>query len=82
MRPRLHGSAGREKDAHELASEAIRLALDGGMNPVAASFFEEFAPSRDHFDLDDHLLERLALALDARGSDELATWCRAQVSPQ
>jgi len=76
---RLHGSAGREDKAHGLAGESIRLALDGGMNPVAASLFEEFSPSREHLGLDAHLLERLALALDARGSDELATWCREQL---
>jgi hypothetical protein len=79
---RLHGSAGREQKARELAGESIRLALDGGMNPVAASFFEEFEAYRDQLDLDDRLLERLALALDARGSDELARWCRAQLPPQ
>lgn len=79
---RLHGSAEREEEARKLAGEAIRLALDGGMNPVAASFFEEFAASRDHLGLDARLLERLALALDARGSDELASWCRAQLPPQ
>jgi len=75
---RLHGSAGRDDKANELAGESVRLALDGGMNPVAASLFEEFSASREHLGLDARLLERLALALDARGSDELATWCRKQ----
>jgi hypothetical protein len=76
---RLHGSAGREEKARELAAESIRLALDGGMNPVAAAFFEEFAAARDHLGLDAPLLERLALALEARGSADLASWCRSQL---
>jgi hypothetical protein len=76
---RLHSSAGREDKANRLAGESIRLALDGGMNTVAASLFEEFAGSRERLGLDAHRLERLALALDAQGSDELAAWCRERL---
>lgn len=59
------------------ASDAIRLALDGGMNPMAAKLLAEFETYRDDFSLTTAHRERLAGAALAAGDVDAAAWCRA-----
>jgi len=69
-------AVGQEDAARRAASEAIVLALDGGMNPMAARLLAEFKDYRDGLALDDGQRQRLAGAAEASGDDSGAAWCR------
>jgi hypothetical protein len=61
------------------ASEAIALALDGGMNPAAAALFDELGEHRETIVLRAAHLERLARVLENRDDRTGAAWCRARL---
>ncbi len=61
--------------ATDSASTSIRLALDGGMNPMAASIFVELDALRDDMNLEDRHWRTLSKALRLRGHAAEAAWC-------
>lgn len=66
-------------DAAESWSRALALALDGGLNLLAARAFDRHVAHRERLVLDRRHLEALAKALAAHGHDDDAAWCRARV---
>jgi hypothetical protein len=60
-------------------SRALALALDGGLNLLAARAFDRHVAHREHLVLDGAHLAALAKALAAHGHDDEATWCRERV---
>ncbi|MEM6291151.1 MAG: hypothetical protein AAGA54_07790 [Myxococcota bacterium] len=73
---RAHRAQGEDDRAAASASTALRNALDGGMNPMAASIFEEFEALRERFDLEPRHHGVLAKVLQTRGLEAAADWCR------
>ena len=73
-------AVGQEDAARRAAGEAIVLALDGGMNPMAARLLAEFRGYRDDLSLDDGQRRRLAGAAEASGDDSGAAWCRSALT--
>ncbi|MEM6989794.1 MAG: hypothetical protein AAF721_04840 [Myxococcota bacterium] len=73
---RRHAAVGNDDDAGRCASEAIALALDGGMNPMAAKLFKEFRDRREALTLSDAQRRRLAGAAETADDDSGAAWCR------
>lgn len=65
-------------DAAATWSRALGLALDGGLNVLAAREFDRLAGKRERLELDRPHLLALARALAARGLDDDAAWCRAR----
>lgn len=76
---RAHRAKGEAEIAAKTVATALRTALDGGMNPMAASIFVEFGPLRNDLDLEDRHLEMLARALGQRGHTDDAAWCKSRV---
>jgi len=68
-----------ETRACTAAADAIALALDGGMNPMAAKLLAEFKSDRDKFKLSAEHRARLAGAARAAGDDSGAAWCKADL---
>jgi hypothetical protein len=70
----------RDQDrAASLTTRSIRLALDGGMNRVAADVFTRWPiDRREDLDLPKGAWSRLARALRARDHDEAASWAETQ----
>ncbi len=73
---RRHDALGHHDDAGRWAAEAIRLALDGGMNPMAAKLLAEFRVHRSALRLDSARRARLAGASQTAGDESGARWCR------
>lgn len=65
-------------DAATTWSRALGLALDGGLNVLAAREFDRHAGKRERLELDRAHLLALGRALAARGLDDDAAWCRAR----
>ncbi len=59
-------------------SRALTLALDSGLNGLAARAFDRHVAHRDRLELDGPHLVALAKALAAHGHDDDAAWCRAR----
>jgi tetratricopeptide (TPR) repeat protein len=72
-------ASGDHEEGMAQASRAIALALDGGMNPAAATMFEEVADHRDALSLAPHHLERLARILENRQDASGTAWCRIRL---
>ena len=66
-----------ETRASSAAADAIALALDGGMNPMAAKLLAEFKDDREQFKLSAEHRARLAGAARAAGDESGAAWCMA-----
>lgn len=64
----------------ETVTTALRTALDGGMNPMAASIFVEFEAIRENLTLEDRHLRMLSKALAQREHAELAAWCESRLA--
>lgn len=73
---RLHRLRGADQSTAKAASEAIALAIDGGMNSVAARVFQDFESLRAQLGLNEAHWQALARILDARELPEDAVWCR------
>jgi hypothetical protein len=67
-------------DAAATWSRALGLALDGGLNGLAAREYDRHAGKRERLTLDRAHMLALAKALAARGLDDEAAWCRARAS--
>jgi hypothetical protein len=67
-------------DAASSWSRALTLALDGGLNVLAAKAFDRHVAHREQLELDRPHLIALGKALAARGHDDDAAWCRARAS--
>jgi hypothetical protein len=78
---RCHLAVDQHTDAMAAATEAIRSALDGGMNPTAAQLWSEFEMHREQLALSARHLERLARVLEHRGDADGARWCRGRAEP-
>lgn len=65
-------------DAPATWSRALGLALDGGLNVLAAREFDRHAGKRERLELDRAHLLALGRALAARNLDDEAAWCRAR----
>jgi len=72
--------AGDEATSGHAVTTALRCALDGGMNPMAATIFAEFESHRDTLDLEDRHLRILGKALAQHGHPDAAAWCEAQTN--
>jgi hypothetical protein len=75
---RLHRQRNAERAAATSASQALALALTGGMNSVAARVYEDFSDLREHLDLAPPHWKALSRALSARDHTDAATWCQAR----
>ena len=64
----------------ETVTTALRTALDGGMNPMAASIFVEFESVREDLTLEDRHLRMLSKALAQREHTEQAAWCESRLA--
>ncbi|MBC8074246.1 MAG: hypothetical protein IAG13_38355 [Deltaproteobacteria bacterium] len=69
-----------QDDAAASWSRALALALDGGLNLLAARAFDRHVAHRERLVLDDAHLAGLAKALAAHGHHDHAAWCRARVA--
>jgi hypothetical protein len=78
---RLHRARGRDGAATVAASQAIALALRGGMNSVAVAVWLEH-PAPDRIEVAAADRERLARALEAHGRAEAAQACRGRPAPE
>jgi hypothetical protein len=76
----LARATGRLVEAQAHASEALRLALDGGMNPLAGRVFSAFADERERLQLERTHLQRLSAVMAHHGRDDLALWCRERAA--
>ena len=72
-------AVGERRASLQVGSEALALALDGGMNPAAAALFDELAEHRDALVLAPHHLERLARVLEHHADPAGSAWCRARL---
>lgn len=63
----------------ETVTTALRTALDGGMNPMAAAIFVEFEHTREDLSLEDRHLRVLSKALAQRDHTDEAAWCESQL---
>jgi hypothetical protein len=72
---RLHQARGAEQSTAKAASEAITLALDGGMNSVAGRVFQDFEAARPALELEKRHWQALARVLEARELSEESAWC-------
>jgi hypothetical protein len=75
---RFHLAHDDEARGIDRATEAIRHALDGGMNTMAARLFEEFRPHRDRLALAPRHYAQLARVLRTRDATEAADWCASR----
>lgn len=75
---RLHQKRGAEQSTAKAASEAIALALDGGMNSVAGRVFADFESARPMLELEKRHWKGLAKVLEAREMEEETKWCLAR----
>jgi hypothetical protein len=64
---RRHLAVGDSESAWQALDRALVLALDGGMNPLAARLAAEFPERQAHLDLDDAYRVRLDRAIAASG---------------
>lgn len=76
---RLHMGRDELEPALEHAARAIRLAIRGCANPLAAQIFQEFRAHSEALALEPAEYEHLGRVLDAQGRETGAHWCRAQV---
>ncbi len=76
---RLCFASGDDMQGIDSATEAVRRALDGGMNSTAARLFEEFAAHRDRLALAPRHYAQLARVLRTRDAVEAAQWCEARI---
>ncbi|WP_157595514.1 hypothetical protein [Plesiocystis pacifica] len=74
---RVHRMAGDEEAAKKAASEALYLALRGGMNGLALQLFAEF-DGAEELTLEGSYWEQLARILDHADKPEDAAKCRAR----
>lgn len=77
---RRHAAVGNTVQAQRHAGLSITLALDGGMNPMAAKLLAEFRAHRESFELSAAHRRRLAGAATANDDDSGAAWCREEGS--
>ncbi|MCR9161423.1 MAG: hypothetical protein ACE37F_29615 [Nannocystaceae bacterium] len=63
----------------DTVATALQTALDGGMNPLAATTFVEFESVREDLPLEDRHLRILAKALAQRGHTDHAAWCESRL---
>ncbi len=73
---RARFALGQDANGVVAVGDAVRYALEGGMNPMAAKLLDEFRAHRDRLELSRRHLERLARVLEVRGDTEGARWCR------
>lgn len=78
---RLHRKREAPQAAARCASEAIALAVNGGMNAVAARTYAEFEGQRDLLELAPREWEALARVLEARDDPDAAAWARGRGAP-
>ena len=69
---------GRDAEALDSLGEALGCALDGGMNPMAARLFAEFAEHREALSLKERHYPQLARVLRSSGETDGADWCEAR----
>lgn len=72
---RLAVKADDRDQAIECATRAVRLAIRGGANPLAANILEEFSEIAPHFNLSRSEFEHLSRVFASRGHDAGAEWC-------
>ena len=77
---RLHREREADAASAAAASNAITLAVRGGMNSVAAKVYEEFVGLRERFELDTATWRGLARVLAARDQADAAAWCEEQLA--
>ncbi len=75
---KLYRRAGRDVEAVEACGRAVRLALHGGMSPVAVEIFHSFVAHRDQLGLEADDLTALSKVLRVQGHTEQADWCEAR----
>ncbi len=75
---RCHHGLDEPEAAADALTRALRRALDGGMNPMAAQIFAEFDGLRDRLELGAQHLETLGRVLGQRGREDDAAWCAAR----
>ncbi|MGH1346286.1 MAG: hypothetical protein ACRBN8_32265 [Nannocystales bacterium] len=72
---RAHGDTDTAANA---VTTAVGFALDGGMNPMAATIFVEFEAMKEQLDLEARHLRTLGKALAQRGHTAQAQWCESR----
>lgn len=78
---RLHRRREADGASAAAASNAITLAVRGGMNSVAGNVYEEFVELRERFELDAGTWRGLAKVLAARDQGEAGAWCEERAQP-